>query len=106
MAVAVEFGGDLLIGRVVWAGGAQHDAAAEGQRLGSGTGAGEAFEAAATIGIQFKDRGEGARHGRPPGEQDRVVTLRSMMPTAPPLGQTTGGGFTKRSSSASSGKKR
>jgi hypothetical protein len=86
MAVAAEFGGDLLVGRVVRPGGAQHDAAAQGQCLGSGTGADKAVESAAPLDIQFKDRGEGARHGSPSGEPEMVVTLRSMMPTAPPLG--------------------
>jgi hypothetical protein len=67
MAVAAQFGGDVLVGRVVGPGGAQDDAAAEGQRLGGGTGADEGFESAARLGIQFDHRGEGARHGSPPG---------------------------------------
>jgi hypothetical protein len=71
MAVAVEFGGDFLVGRVVRLGGAQHDAAAEGQGLGRGTGAGEGFEPATRLGIQFDQRGEGARHGGPPGSTTR-----------------------------------
>jgi hypothetical protein len=71
MAVAVEFGGDLLVGRVVRPGGVQHDAAAEGQRLGRGTGADEGFEPAARRGIQLDHRGERARHGRPPGSTTR-----------------------------------
>src|SRR5512147_582581 len=83
MAVTVQFGGDVLVGRVVRLGGAQDDAAAKGERLGGGPGADEGFESVATIGIQFDHRGEGARHGSPPGEQDTAVTLRDMMPTAP-----------------------
>ena len=73
-----------LDGWSAWA--AQDDAAAKGERLGGGPGADEGFESVATIGIQFDHRGEGARHGSPPGEQDTAVTLRDMMPTAPPLG--------------------
>ena len=58
VAVAVQFGGDVLVGRVVRLGGAQDDAAAEGQGLGRGAGADEGFELAAQVGIQFDDRGE------------------------------------------------
>jgi hypothetical protein len=86
MAVTVEFGGDLLVGRVVRLGGTQDDAAAEGQRLGRGTGADQGFKLAATIGIQIHDRGEGARHGSPPDEHDTVMTLQHIMPTGPSLG--------------------
>jgi hypothetical protein len=71
MAVAVELGGDLLVGRVVRLGGVQHDAAAEGQRLGRGTGADEGFESAASLGIQHDHRGERARHVSPPGSTTR-----------------------------------
>src|SRR3954470_3030340 len=84
MAVAVECGGDLLVARVVRLGGAQDDAAAKGQRLGSGTGADEGFEPAAKVGIQFDTRGEGARHGSPPSEQVTAAALQDMMPTGPP----------------------
>src|SRR5512144_335719 len=38
MAVTVQFGGDVLVGRVVRLGGAQDDPAPKGERLGSGTG--------------------------------------------------------------------
>ena len=86
MAVTIEFGGDLLVGRVVRLGGAQHDAAAEGQRLGRGTGADERIESSAKVGIEFDTRGEGARHGSPPSERVTVVALQDMMPTGPPLG--------------------
>jgi hypothetical protein len=85
MAVTVQCGGDLLVGRVVRLGGAQDEAAPKGQRLGGGTGADEGFELAAQISSQFNDRGEGARHGRPPGEQDTAIALQAMMPTDPPL---------------------
>jgi hypothetical protein len=71
MAVTVEFGGDFPVGRVVRLGGAQHDAAAEGQGLGRGAGADERFEPAASLGIQFDHRREGARHGNPPGSTTR-----------------------------------
>jgi hypothetical protein len=71
MAVAVEFGGDLPVGRVVCLGGVQHDAAAEGQRLGRGTGADEGFESAARLGSQHDHRGERARHVSPPGSTTR-----------------------------------
>jgi hypothetical protein len=71
MAVTVEFGSDVLVGRVVRLGGAQHDAAAEGQRLGRGPGADEGFESAASLGIQYDHRGERARHGSPPGSTTR-----------------------------------
>src|SRR5688572_22865211 len=53
MAVTAQFGGDVLVGRAVRLGGAQHDAAAEGQRLGRGAGADEGFESAARLGVQF-----------------------------------------------------
>jgi hypothetical protein len=83
MAVTVECGGDLLVARVVRLGGVQHDAAAEGQRLGSGTGADEGIESAAKVGIEFDTRGEGARHGSPPSEQVTAAALQNMMPTGP-----------------------
>jgi hypothetical protein len=83
MAVAVQFGGNLPVGGSAHPGGTQDDAAAEGQRLRGGAGADESFESAATIFIKFDTRGEGARHGCPPGEQGLVVTLRSMMTIDP-----------------------
>jgi hypothetical protein len=86
MAVTVQCGGDVLVGRVVRLGGVQDDAAAEGQRLGSGAGADEGLQLATPVGGQFDDRGEGARHGRAPGEQDTAVALGMMMPTGPMLG--------------------
>ena len=86
MAVTVQCGGDVLVGRVVRLGGVQDDAAAEGQRLGSGAGADEGLQLATQVGGQFDDRGEGARHGRAPGEQDTAVALGMMMPTGPMLG--------------------
>jgi hypothetical protein len=86
MAVTVQFGGDLVVGRVVRLGGAQDDAAAENERLGGGPGADEGLELAATSGIQFDDRAEGARHGSPPGQQDTMVTPPNRMPILPPLG--------------------
>jgi hypothetical protein len=45
MAVTVQFGGDLQVGRVVGVGGPQDEAAAENQGLGSGAGAGQGFQA-------------------------------------------------------------
>ena len=86
MAVTVQLGGDVLVGRVVRCGGPQDDATAEDQGLRRGAGADEGFESAAQRGIQVDDRGEGAGHGRPPGEQDTAVALPDMMPTAPPFG--------------------
>src|SRR5947209_19106184 len=86
MAVTVQCGGDLLVGRMVRLGGVQHDATAEGQRLGRGTGADERIESSAEIGIQFDTRGEGARHGSPPSEQVTAVVLQDLMPTDPQLG--------------------
>ena len=86
MAVAVQRGGDVLVGRVVRPGGVQDDTAPEGERLGGGPGADEGFESAAESGLQFDNRGEGARHTNPPGEQVTAVALQHMMPTAPPLG--------------------
>jgi hypothetical protein len=86
MAVTVEFGGDLQVGRVVRLGGAPHDATAEGQRLGRGTGADERIESSVKVGLQFDTRGDGARHGSPPCEQVMAVALQDMMPTGPPLG--------------------
>lgn len=65
MAVTVQVGGDVLVGRVVRSGGVQDDTAPKGERLGSGTGADEGFESAAKIGIQFDNRGEGAWHATP-----------------------------------------
>jgi hypothetical protein len=70
MAVTVQFGGDLLVGRIVGLGGTQDDAAAEGQRLGAGTGADQTLQSAPEIVIQWDNRGEGARHGSPPCEPD------------------------------------
>jgi hypothetical protein len=52
VAVTVQVGGDVLVGRVVRLGGPQDDAAAEGQRLGAGTGADQTFQSAAQIVIQ------------------------------------------------------
>jgi hypothetical protein len=86
MAVAVQCGGDVLVGRVVRLGGVQDDAAAEGQRLGSGAGADEGLQMSTQAGGQFDDRGEGARHGRSPGERGTAVALCDMMPTGPMLG--------------------
>src|SRR5262245_55484722 len=49
MAVTVQFGGDVLVGRVVCLGSPQDDAAAKGQRLGGGAGADEGVEMMAQI---------------------------------------------------------
>src|SRR5262245_379547 len=63
VAVATQFGGDVLVGRVACCRSGQDDTAAEGQRLGSGAGADDGFELAAKLVGQCNDRGEGARHG-------------------------------------------
>jgi hypothetical protein len=52
VAVTVQFGGDVLVGRVVRLGGPQDDAATEGQRLRAGTGADQTFQSAPQIVIQ------------------------------------------------------
>jgi hypothetical protein len=49
MAVAVQSVGDVLVGRAVGGSGPEDDAAAEGQRLGRGTGAGEGLEAVSKV---------------------------------------------------------
>jgi hypothetical protein len=49
MAVAVQFVGDLLIGRPVVAGGVEDQAAAKGQGLGRGPGGDEGLELLARL---------------------------------------------------------
>ena len=83
MAVTVQRGGDGLVGRPVRPSGVQDDTAPEGERLGGGPGANEGFELAAESGLQFDNRGEGARQNSPPGEQVTTVARQHMMPTAP-----------------------
>jgi len=85
VAVTAQFGGDVLVGRVVGPGGPQDDAAAEDQRLGAGPGADQTLQAAPEIIIQWDNGGEGARHGDPPCEPDTDVTLQDMMPTDLPF---------------------
>jgi hypothetical protein len=44
MSVAAQFGGNVLVGRLVIRSGTQDDAAAEGKRLRGGASAEEGFE--------------------------------------------------------------
>jgi hypothetical protein len=99
VAVAAKLAGDVLVGRVARLRRGQDDAAAEGQRLRGGAGPEQGFEPVADIILQFDNRAEGARHGRPPGRFDQLVPLLVIMATAVPHGYTTGYGFLKRSSS-------
>jgi hypothetical protein len=74
VAVAAEFGSDVLIGRGVRLGGEQDDAATKDEGLGGGTGADEVFEVSADFGGQFDRRAKGTWHGNPPGEQHLVIS--------------------------------
>jgi hypothetical protein len=49
MAIAVQSVGDVLVGRAVRGSGPEDDPAAEGQRLGCGTGTGEGLEAVSKV---------------------------------------------------------
>jgi hypothetical protein len=81
VAVAVQKGGDEVVGGVVILRGAQDDAAAEDKSLGRGAGADECLELGAEFGLQFDDGSERARHGCPPGRQYNGVELPDVMAT-------------------------
>ena len=86
VAVAVEFGSDVLIRRGVRLGGEQDDAATEDECLRGGTGADEVFEVVTHLGSQLDRRSEGTWHGNPPGEQHMVISCRIIMATNAPCG--------------------
>jgi hypothetical protein len=99
VAVAVEFGGDVLVGRGLRPGGEQDDAATKDERLRGRTGADEVFEVGTHFSGQHDHRAKGTWHGNPPGEQDEVISRRIILATDPSPGQTTGGELVKWSSS-------
>ena len=84
MAVAAQFGGDLLVGGLVVVGGAQDDAAAEDQSLGRGAGADEGLELVAEFVGQFDGRAEGTRHGCPPASETGLLSWRTSWQPTPP----------------------
>ena len=86
VAVAAKFASDVLVGRVVRLSRAQDDVAAESQGLRRGAGTQQGFELVAQIVLQFDNRAEGARHGRPPGRFDQMVPLIVIMATHAPHG--------------------
>jgi hypothetical protein len=53
VAVAAQFGSDVLVGRGVGRGGTQDDAAPKNERLRSGAGAHQVFEVDAQLRSQF-----------------------------------------------------
>jgi hypothetical protein len=69
MAVAAEFGRNDLIGGLVGVGGAEDDATAKDESLGSGASADEGFELATQVGGQIENGAEGTRHDKPPDQQ-------------------------------------
>jgi hypothetical protein len=71
VTVAVEFGSDLQVGRLVGVGGAQDNAAAEGQGLRCGAGAHEGAEAIAQD--VAEDDGTGKRHGKHPCAESEII---------------------------------
>jgi hypothetical protein len=99
MAVAVEFGGDVLIGGVVGPGGTQDDAAAKDQGLRRGTGANQTFELRANLRCQFNWGSEGAWHGCPPWLRHKIDCLGNFIATHAHADYTTGSEFMKRTSS-------
>jgi hypothetical protein len=86
VTIAAKFAGHFLVGRVVPLGRAQDDTAAENQGLGRGAGTDQGFQLAAKLVLKFDDRAEGARHGRPPGKFDQMVSLLLIMATHAPHG--------------------
>jgi len=52
VAVAAQFGGDVLVGRIVRRSGPQDNAATHDERLGGGAGADKGFELGAEFGSQ------------------------------------------------------
>jgi hypothetical protein len=86
VAIAAQFGGDLLVGRTIGSGGPHDDAAAEGQCLRGGSGAEEGLDLVPGVVRQFDGRTKGARHGWPPDEQDSGVVPEAIMRTYAPIG--------------------
>jgi len=86
VAVATHYGGDVLVGRVARLSGGQDDAAAESQCLRRGAGTDQRFKFVAKFVLQFDNRAEGARHGRPPGRFDQMGPLLVIMATHAPHG--------------------
>jgi hypothetical protein len=69
VSVAVEFGGDGLVGGSVLRGGAEDDAAAEDQGLGRGAGAEKGFELVVRVRGEEKTRAERTWPDQPPCNQ-------------------------------------
>jgi hypothetical protein len=86
VAVAVQRGGDEVVGGVVILRGVQDDAAAQDKSLGRGAGADECLELGAEFGLQFDDGSEGARHGCPPGVLDLGLAFEDIMANHAPFG--------------------
>jgi hypothetical protein len=98
VAVASQFGGEVLIGGVVGLGGTQDDAAAKDQCLGRRVSADKRLKVHAHVRGQFDRGGEGAWHGCPPWLQPPDDSLDSVIAAHAPVGYTTGREFMKRSS--------
>jgi hypothetical protein len=79
VAIATQFGGDVLVGWAARLSGAQDDTAAEDQGLGGGPGTDQGFELGPKFFLQLNDGAEGARHSRPPGKFDQMVPLLVIM---------------------------
>jgi hypothetical protein len=86
VAVAAQFGSDVLVGRGVGRGGTQDDAAPKNERLRRGAGAHQVLEVDAQFRRQFDRGGKGAWHGRPPGEKDKAIFHRGIMATVASFG--------------------
>ena len=86
VAVAIEFGSNVLVRRGVRLGGEQDDAATKDECLRSRTGADEVFEVVTQFSSQLDRRAKGTWHGNPPGEQQMVISCRIIMATDAPLG--------------------
>jgi hypothetical protein len=84
VAIAVELRGDVQVGGLVVGGGAEDDAAAEGEGLGGGAGAGQGLQSGALFGRESDDRGIGERHDGPPGRFDQMVLPLGIMATDAP----------------------
>src|SRR3954452_5058524 len=96
VAVAVQRGGDVLVGRVARDRGPQDDAAAERQRLGRGTGAGKSLEAVPQFRGEGETRAERTGHERPPCTvRDHGRSDGRIMPCPGDACPDTGGPFTK-----------
>jgi hypothetical protein len=86
VAVAIELGSDVLVGRVVCGRGAQDDAAAKDECLRCGAGAHQGFELGLRFRGQFECGTKGTWHGHPPGEQNIAISRRIIMATDAALG--------------------